>query len=327
MNEEELLAFPKVELHCHLDGSLSRTFLESQLGRKVTRTEISVSDSCRDLQEYLKKFDLPVSCLHTEEALTGAAEDVLRTMSRENVIYAEIRFAPQKSATDEMGCDRAIEAVLEGLKRGEEAFGVKSGLIVCAMRGDSMEENYSMLKTARAYLGEGVCGADLAGAEALYPMSEYLELFHRVKYELRMPFTIHAGECGNVDNITQALQAGARRIGHGIAMAGHTEVERMARVLNAGVEVCPTSNLQTKAVADMGHSPLREFLRAGLMVCVNTDNRTVSDTSLTQELMLVQDQCGISDEEICDMMRNAIDTSFADEETKEELLQELEERK
>ncbi len=324
MKEEELRAFPKVELHCHLDGSLSRSYLEKCLGRPVSKAEISVSQDCRNLEEYLEKFDLPLSCLHTKEALSGAAEDVLHTMSQENVRYAEIRFAPLKSVTDDLDCAQVIEAVLDGLKKGEEAYGIKSGLIVCTMRGDPKEENYEMLKTAQRYLGKGVCGADLAGAEASYPMTEYRDLFFRVKYELRMPFTIHAGECGNAENIMEALHAGARRIGHGIAMAGHTEIKRMTRVLKAGVEMCPSSNLQTKAVMDLAQYPLREFLREGLLVSINTDNRTVSDTSLTKELRLMQEACGVTDEEIWLLTRNAVQTSFADEEIKKALLKELE---
>lgn len=166
-----------------------------------------------------------------------------------------------------------------------------------------------MIRTAREYLGNGVCAADLAGAEAVYPMSEFMELFGQAK-KIGMPFTIHAGECGNVQNILDSVEAGALRIGHGIAMRGNSEVQKMIREKGIGVEMCPISNLQTKAVESESQYPLREFLDNGIKVTINTDNRTVSNTTMTKELQFIQEHYGITDEEILMMMRNAVDTAF-----------------
>lgn len=166
-----------------------------------------------------------------------------------------------------------------------------------------------MIRTAREYLGNGVCAADLAGAEAIYPMSEFMELFGQAK-KLGMPFTIHAGECGNVQNILDSVEAGALRIGHGIAMRGNSEVQKMIREKGIGVEMCPISNLQTKAVESESQYPLREFLDNGIKVTINTDNRTVSNTTMTKELQFIQEHYRITDEEIRLMMINAVDTAF-----------------
>lgn len=166
-----------------------------------------------------------------------------------------------------------------------------------------------MIWTAREYLGNGVCAADLAGAEAIYPMSEFMKLFGQAK-KLGMPFTIHAGECGNVQNILDSVEAGALRIGHGIAMRGNSEVQKMIREKGIGVEMCPISNLQTKAVESESQYPLREFLDNGIKVTINTDNRTVSNTTMTKELQFIQEHYRITDEEIRLMMRNAVDTAF-----------------
>ena len=166
-----------------------------------------------------------------------------------------------------------------------------------------------MIRIAREYLGNGVCAADLAGAEAIYPMSEFMELFGQAK-KLGMPFTIHAGECGNVQNILDSIEAGALRIGHGIAMRGNSEVQKMIREKGIGVEMCPISNLQTKAVAGPEFYPIREFLDHGALVTVNTDNRTVSNTTMTKELQFIQEHYRITDEEIRLMMINAVDTAF-----------------
>ena len=223
MTREDIIKLPKVELHCHLDGSLSQGFVEKRLGRPVGKEELSVSDDCTSLAEYLEKFDLPGQCLQDEEGLEEAGYDVLRSMKQENVIYSEIRFAPLLSETDDMNCNKVIEAVLRGLERGKKDFGIEFGLIVCAMRHHSEEMNWRMIRTAREYLGSGVCAADLAGAEAIYPMSEFKNLFQNT-HKIGMPFTIHAGECGSAQNIIDSVEAGARRIGHGIAMRGHSDL-------------------------------------------------------------------------------------------------------
>lgn len=318
MTRDELVALPKVELHCHLDGSLSRNFIEKRLGRKVSQEELSVSDDCRSLNEYLEKFDLPGQCLMDEEGLREAGYDVLRSMHQENVCYAEVRFAPLLSETSDMDCRKVIEAVIAGMNKGKQDFGVEYGIITCAMRHHSAEENLRMLQITREYLGDGVCAADLAGAEALYPMSEFMDVFETVK-KLGMPFTLHAGECGNVQNIIDSVEAGAGRIGHGIAMRGHRELQSELAKQGIGIEMCPISNLQTKAVQSTAEYPLREFLDAGLKVSINTDNRTVSNTSLAKELEFVQKTYGVSDEEIRKMMQNAVETAFARDDVKERL--------
>ena len=318
MTADELKKLPKIELHCHLDGSLSKKFIQTRLGRAVSEEELSVTQNCRSLAEYLEKFDLPGACLKDEAGLMGAGYDVLENMSRENVYYAEIRFAPLLSVTEEMGTEQVIAALLKGLERGKKDFGVEYNVITCAMRHHSEEQNYQMIKTARGFLGEGVCAADLAGAEAQYPMTEFMELFYKTR-KLGMPFTIHAGECGNAQNIVDAVHAGAGRIGHGIAMRGDLAIQKLVREARIGVEMCPISNLQTKAVQSAAEYPLREFLDSGILVTVNTDNRTVSNSSMTKELEFIQKMYGISDDEIRLMMRNAAETAFADEDLKNRL--------
>ena len=318
MTREELKKLPKIELHCHLDGSLSRSFLETRLGRTVLDEELSVTQECRSLAEYLEKFDLPGVCLKDEEGLEGAGYDVLHTMSQEHVCYAEIRFAPLLSVTESMNTERVIAALLRGLEKGKKEFNIEYNVITCAMRHHSAEQNYQMLKTARQFLGTGVCAADLAGAEAQYPMSEFMELFQKTK-DLGMPFTIHDGECGNAQNIVDAVSVGAGRIGHGIAMRGKPDVQKLVREADVGVEMCPISNLQTKAVNGPSEYPLREFLDSGICVTINTDNRTVSNTSMTKELEFIQKTYGICDDEILLLMRNAAESAFAKEDVKNRL--------
>lgn len=319
MKSEELVNLPKIEQHCHLDGSLSRAFVEKRLGREVQETELQVPEDCTSLNEYLDKFVLPCSCIEDAEGLEGAGYDFISRMKEENVVYTEVRFAPLNPFHESLSLDRVLESLLTGLEKGKQEFDIEYNVIVCAMRHHSEETNLKMFRAAREFLGAGVCAGDLAGAEALFPMSGFRNLFAEVK-KLGMPFTIHAGECGNVHNIADAVSAGAGRIGHGIAMRGNRGLQKLCREKRIGIEMCPISNLQTRAVEGPSEYPLREFLNAGLAVSINTDNRTVSNTTLSKELEFVQRVYGMTDEEIIKMMKNAVDTLFADDCVKDRLL-------
>ncbi len=313
------IKMPRVELHCHLDGSLSKGCVEELLGRSVTEDELGVLPDCRDLAQYLEKFDLPLLALQTEEGLKRAGFDFIKTMYGEHMDYAEVRFAPLLSTEKELATDRIISAVIDGLSQGKKEYGVEYGVIVCAMRHHSYEENLAMIKASREFLGMGVCGADLAGNEAAYPMALFMDLFRETR-RLNMPFTIHAGECGSVKNITDAIECGAARIGHGIAMRKDETVMKLCADKKIGVEMCPISNLQTKAVASMSEYPMKQFLDRGIMVTVNTDNRTVSRTTLDKELEFIQNNYAITDSEIIKMMKNAVEVSWADDNIKDRLL-------
>ena len=149
-----------------------------------------------------------------------------------------------------------------------------------------------------------------------------MHLFEQVR-AMGMPFTIHAGECGSVQNIRDAITAGAKRIGHGIAMRGNHELQSFCREQGIGVELCPHSNLQTRAVGSEAEYPLTEFLQAGVPVTINTDNRTVSGCTLTDEMAFVQTEWGVTDEQLWQMTENAVVVSFADDEIKTRLLEKI----
>lgn len=317
-NSGNKINMPRLDLHCHLDGSLSRSFFEKTLGREVELTELQVEPDCRNLAEYLAKFALPFEGIQSAENLKLAGYDFMRSAKADALDYVEVRFAPVSSCMEGLDVRTVLESVLEGIRRGEEEFGVACGVIVCAMRNHSEEENRNMLRTAREFLGAGVCAADLAGDEASYPMRQFRELFLEVK-RMGMPFTLHAGECGSVENITEAVDCGASRIGHGVAMSGHADVMKLCRGRHIGVELCPTSNIQTRAVADFSAYPMREFLDNGLLATVNTDNRTISGTTLDREIRLAREECRVTEEDVVQMMRNAVEVSFAPEDVKQML--------
>lgn len=313
-----IMTLPKAELHCHLDGSLSLFTLQKLLNRPdLTTADVQAPARCRDLAQYLEKFDLPLQGLQTAGALQTAAHDLLLDMHRENVVYAEIRFAPLLHTQQGLSPEDVIENLLTGIRQAEkETVGsIRAHLIVCAMCHHTPEENMRALRAALGYRSNanqntpGVCAFDLAGNEALHPMSYFRDLFAAVRAE-SLPFTIHAGECGSPLNVKEAAAFGARRVGHGIALMKDDALMKELARTGLGIEMCPTSNLQTAAVAHWEDYPLRRFEQAGLGVSVNTDNRTVSGTTLTRELQLIYDT--YSDEALIRrLIENAFRTAFA----------------
>ena len=187
---------PKLDLHCHLDGSLTKDIIEGHLGRAVSDEELTISEQCRSLTEYLKKIDLPVQCLQDAAGLSDGAYRFVEEIAKEKIEYIEVRFAPMLSAHDGLPCAQVIEAVRDGMERAKEAFHVRYGIITCAMRHHSEEQNLTMLRCAREYLGMGVCALDLAGDESAFPTRCFRPLIEEAK-RLGMPFNIHSGEKGN----------------------------------------------------------------------------------------------------------------------------------
>lgn len=315
MNIQKIESLPKIDLHCHLDGSLTQSCISNLLGRRVELSELQVADDCKDLAQYLEKFNLPLQGLQTESALYSGAYDFIENVSKENIKYVEVRFAPLLSMCNGLNENKIIEAVLGGLKRGKEKFGVESNIIVSLMRGHNEEDNLRLVKKVKDYVGYGVCAIDLAGNEAAYPMSEFVNIF-KYANSLDIPFTIHAGECGNIKNITDAVECGAKRIGHGIALMGNYDIQKQLAEKKIGIEMCPISNQQTKSVSDISKYPIKEFLTNGLLVTINTDNRTVSNTSISKEIQFIQNNFNITDDEVIRMIRNAFEVSFATDEQK-----------
>lgn len=310
----------KVELHCHLDGSLNVDFVDEMLREQgiiyekdVLKEKLEVRSECRSLTEYLEKFELPLRCLQTKEGLRRGAFELIRDVAKEQVKYIEVRFAPMLSTDRGLSCQEVIESVVDGLKQGETTYGVYASAIVCAMRHHSLEKNMEMLEAARPFVENGVCALDLAGDESAFPTSLFRPLFEKAK-EWGIPFTIHSGETGSVENVREAVELGAKRLGHGIALHKSSELMELCKEKRIGIEMCPTSNLQTKAIVDMKQYPLEDFLKRGLLVSIHTDNRTVSGTTMEKEQLYfsedVQKKC----------LLNAIETAFTTEEIKEELI-------
>ena len=309
--------FPKIDLHLHIDGSLSLPCfqtLASNVGLSMTdaqiRKAVMVSDTCQSLPEYLQYFELPTRLLQTEKALTLSTFDLIRNLEAQGLFYAELRFAPQHYTKQGLTQQQTVAAVLKGVDMAKKAgFHIQIGILLCMLVNGSPADNQETAELAVAYKDIGIAGLDLAGPESTVPMSEFQLLFH-FAYQSGLPFTIHAGECGDYENISRAISFGARRIGHGCAARFSEECMRLLEKEQIVLEMCPTSNVQTKAVPTLAEHPIRMFFDRGIAVTVNTDNMTVSNTTLDKEYELLKKQFHFTDQELAKMSQTALRGAF-----------------
>lgn len=310
---------PKIELHIHLDGCLRaktvKELLDSDIPLKEIETKLTVNQNCQNLNEYLKKFELPLQVLQTKENLKRVSYELGTDLINEHVIYAEIRFAPLLHLKKGLKIDEVVEAVIQGLNNSSLQY----NLILCLMRGADKNLNYSTIKTAYKYLNKGVCALDLAGAENLYDNLLYADLFKYAK-KLGIPFTIHAGEASGKESIKTAIEMGAKRIGHGLNYEGNSEIINLLKKNKIALEMCPTSNIQTKAITDFKNYPLFKLYKMGIMTTINTDNRTVSNTNLTKEYELLLSNFDLKIDDIIKMNEYAINAAFLSDKDKKKLL-------
>ena len=316
--------FALIDLHLHLDGSLDLSTVRELIvmqgeacekSDKELRERLVYSGEKRSLEDYLTKFAFPISLLQTEEALALAARRLCERLSADGLIYAEIRFAPQLHTERGLTQSEACAAVIRGIRES----GFDAGLILCAMRGEAVSEiNLETVRVASEHLGKGVVALDLAGAEALYPTRSFQRLFAMAS-ELGVPYTIHAGESLGADSVAEAIDLNPRRIGHGVRSAEDPEVLLALNSSGIALELCPTSNLNTGLFESLSDYPIKVLLALGIKVTINSDNMTVSATSIKDEYRRVAEECELTDGELYTVLMNSIDAAFAPEEKKDKL--------
>ncbi|MFS0867842.1 adenosine deaminase [Microbacterium sp. 179-B 1A2 NHS] len=348
-----LRSLPKVSLHDHLDGALRpQTILElaDAAGVEVPATESAeLADWFEDqadsgsLVEYLKTFDLTIAVMQTREGLRRVAKEFVEDLAADGVIYGEVRWAPEQHLAGGLSLDEAVEAVQEGIEEGEDAVDaagsdIRVGQLITAMR--HADRSLEIAKLAVAHRGRGAVGFDIAGAEDGFPASKHREAFEYLASEF-FPVTVHAGEAAGLDSIRSALVDGrALRLGHGVRIAEDLDIveqkgdevqvrfgdlARWVRDREIPLELSPSSNLQTGAIAAWGTGledhPFDLLYQLGFAVTVNVDNRTMSRTSLTRELKLLADTFDYTLEDLEAFQLNAAAAAFLSVEEREELIE------
>lgn len=310
-----------IDLHLHFDGSLSVENIKElakMQGIDIPEDDadllrlITVNPDCRDLNEYLEKFDFPLSLLQTEEGIETGMYNLCEELKEQGLVYAEIRFAPQLHLTRGLTQKEVVEAAIRGKNRSD----LKCNLILCCMRmEDNEKEDYETIRLTKEFLGKGVCLSDLAGAEAIFSNDLFADEFAHAK-EIGVPFTLHAGEADGPKSIESALDMGAERIGHGVrCIEDEALVDRLAKE-GVILELCPTSNLNTNIFSDIKDYPIPLFMDKDVRFTVNTDNMTVSGTNLKKEWQMLIDTFEFCEEDVYKILLNSVDGMYADGETK-----------
>ena len=320
-----------IDLHLHLDGSLSLASVRERAAMqhialpdsdRALLSRLQVNKDCRDLNKYLEKFLFPLSLLQTKDSITTVVCNLAEELRQRGLIYAEIRFAPQLHTDQGLSQAEVIEAAIAGLKKSD----FHANLILCCIRGrDNHRQNLETVRLAKAYLGKGVCAVDLAGAEALYSTADFAEEFS-LAGALEVPLTIHAGEADGPKSVYDALAFGAKRIGHGVRSIEDADLVSTLAQKGIALELCPTSNLNTRIFDCLEAYPIRKLMKAGVKVTVNTDNMTVSGVCLESEYQKLIDAFCLTSSELETIVRNCVEASFADAAEKAWLLRELDRR-
>lgn len=309
------------DIHLHLDGSMTVDMIkelakeqemELPYSDEELRKMLQVNDDCSDLNEYLEKFSFPLLFLQTPEGLSKSVELLCEELAEIGLIYSEIRFAPQLHCDQGMTQKEAIEAAIAGTKNSP----IPVTLILCCMRGDDNHNmNIETINLTPNYLGKGVGAVDLAGAEALFTTDKFSDIF-ALAAQKGIPFTIHAGEADGPSSVYKALEYGAMRIGHGVRSAEDDALMEILSKNNIILECCPTSNINTAIYKSIEEFPYRTFLDKGVKFTINSDNMSVSNTSVKKEFIALNDAFGIKRGELLQLLNNSIDRAFTTEENK-----------
>ncbi len=325
-------SFPKIDLHCHLDGSVRPQTI------KELAEENDIELPCRDLDElvrylhcedstsledYLERFDVTLSVMQDSLSVERIAYELCEDAAAENVRWLEVRYSPILHTKKGMKTMDNIEAVIRGMRRAERDFGIRGGIIVCGMRSYDPAVSYELAELAVAYKNRGVIGFDLAGPEENYPAKAHEEAF-RLVLKNNINITIHAGESYGPESIHQAVHyCGAHRIGHGTHLPEDGGLMNYINDHRICLEICLTSNLQTGSVPSIRQHPFKFFLDYGLRLSLNTDNRLMSDTSVTKELYLAYESFGLDIGDIKNIIIDGFKSAFIHHRERKEMVKDV----
>lgn len=322
-------SLPKIDLHCHLDGSVRpETIFELAKKENIEVPEtlnelkalLIAPETCQSLDEYLLRFHLPVTLMQSKENLERITFELYEDAARENVKYLEVRFGPLLHLNKGLSIDEVLKSVIAGMKKAEEKYDIKGNIIISILRTMPKDRIDELINAAVLYLNKGIVAIDLAASEVDGFCDEFKPYIRRAK-SLGFHVTIHAGETGVGKNVSDAIELlDAERIGHGIYINSHEQAYELVKNNNIVLEVCPTSNVQTKAVIDMNSHPIHDFYQDDLYVSINTDNRTVSDTTMTLEIERTFKTFDLTINDYYTIFKNSVYKAFISDKEKEILL-------
>jgi adenosine deaminase len=320
LSEAIIRRMPKTDLHCHLDGCLRPRTLLALADEQGVRLPVrklpqltrllQAGKRTRNLADYLKIFDLTLSVLQEKPALYRVAYELAEDAAVENVRHLEVRYSPVLHRKHRLSYDDIVEPVIAGLAAAGAKHGLSTGVIICGIRSLSPRVSYELAELAVAYKGRGVLGFDLAGQEKDYPAKAHRDAFQLV-LKNNVNLTVHAGEAFGPASISQALhQCGAHRIGHGTRLHEDPDLMRYVNDHRIPLEVCLSSNVQTRAVRTMAVHPFGRYFRSGLRVTINTDSRLISATDVSREIAIASRAFRLGPYEIKRIVINGFKSAF-----------------
>ena len=333
ITKELIQKLPKAELHCHLDGSLRvSTIIDLAAHQKVElpaknkedlNNILAIKEKMKNLEEYLEIFDITLSVLQTPESLMRVAFELAEDCWNDGVRYVEVRYSPILHTQEGMTSSESIDAVKKGLDQAESEFGIKTGIIICGIRNISPEVSLKLADLAVQYKNKGVVGFDLAGAEENFPAKHHQEAFELI-LKKNINATLHAGEAFGPESIHQAIHAcGAHRIGHGTRLMENKDLMAFVNDHRISLEICLKSNIQTRSIPSLEVHPFKYYLDQHLRVTLNTDNRLISDTTLTDEYLLAVNTFNLTLQDIRTIIINGFKSAFLPHNERRELIRKV----
>ncbi len=330
ITREIIQSLPKAELHCHLDGSLRvPTILDLAEKQKVKLPANNVEEltgflalngKVKNLEEYLERFALTLSVLQTPDSLSRTTYELAEDCWHDGVRYVEVRYSPILHTQEGMTSSESVDAVKKGLEQAESELGIKTGIIICGIRNISPEVSLTLADLAVQYKNRGVVGFDLAGAEENFPAKHHQEAFALI-LKKNINATLHAGEAYGPESIHQAIHAcGAHRIGHGTRLKENIDLMAFVNDHRIALEMCLTSNIQTRSISSLEKHPFKYYFDQHLRVTLNTDNRLISNTTLTDEYLLAMETFNLTPQCIRTIVINGFKSAFLPHNERRELI-------
>ena len=317
---------PKIELHIHLDCSLSYNVV------KKLRPETSIQDynqnfkageSCSSLKHYIKCADNAISLMQTKESLELVMEDFFDQLIEDNVIYCEIRFAPLLHIEENLSSREVVDILCNKMNTLSKETGIITGLILCTLRHYSESQSMETVKLVNEFYNKGVVGFDIAADEAGFPLDNHISAFEYA-HQYKLNCTAHAGEAKGAESVWETInKLKTKRIGHGVRSIEDDKLIDFLLDNNHHLEVCPTSNIKTKTFESLEEHPIDKLFKRNVSLSINSDGRTISDVNLNEEYHKLSNLFGWSVEHLKQCNLNAIDHAFTSDENKAILRQKI----
>ncbi len=321
---------PKAELHSHIDGGLRvQTIIDLAKKHKVFLPSfefdtllplIQIDKTCASLVEYFKPFEYTINVMQTEEAIERVMYEFLEDAALENTKYIEARFSPALHLKNGLTLNQVMNAIIRGKNQGEKDFNIKSNIIVCGLRQNSSQTNMELAQLAVDYKNKGVAAFDMAGEELGRPAKNHIPSFE-IAVKNNLFRTVHAGEADGAHSIADSIHyLGAHRIGHGTHLFEDPDLLQYVIDHQIALEVCLTSNMQTKSVAHINDHPIKSYFAQNVPVTINTDSTLISGTTITNELLLAHTLFDFNPTELSKIILNAFEHAFLPFDEKQDLL-------